>query len=63
MPIPGTTKLERLKENVAAAEVELTAEDLALLRRELDATPVQGERYRPVQGERYRPEHAKRVVE
>lgn len=55
MPIPGTTKLERLKENVAAAEVDLTAEDLALLRRELDATPVQGERYRP--------EHAKRVVE
>lgn len=55
VPIPGTTKLERLKENVAAAEVELTAEDLGLLRRELDATPVQGERYRP--------EHAKRVAE
>ena len=47
--------MERLKENVAAAEVDLTAEDLGLLRRELDATPVQGERYRP--------QHAKRVAE
>ena len=27
-PIPGTTKLHRLDENIAAAEVELTADDL-----------------------------------
>src|SRR5438874_3116024 len=32
VPIPGTTKLHRLEENIAAAEVELTAEDL----REID---------------------------
>ena len=29
MPIPGTRSPERVAENVAAAEVELTAEDLA----------------------------------
>ena len=29
VPIPGTTKLHRLEENIAAADLELTAEDLA----------------------------------
>ena len=28
VPIPGTTKLHRLEENIAAADVELTADDL-----------------------------------
>ena len=32
VPIPGTTKLHRLEENIAAADVELTADDL----REID---------------------------
>jgi aryl-alcohol dehydrogenase-like predicted oxidoreductase len=45
VPIPGTTKLHRLEENIGAASVELTAEDL----REIDSTAsqitVQGERY------------------
>src|SRR5207245_7600823 len=45
VPIPGTTKLERLEENIAAADVELTADDL----RELDVATakitVQGARY------------------
>ena len=36
VPIPGTTKLHRLEENLGAAEVELTAEDL---RRDPDAAP------------------------
>jgi aryl-alcohol dehydrogenase-like predicted oxidoreductase len=44
-PIPGTTKLHRLEENIAAVNVELSADDL----RELDAATskiaVQGERY------------------
>ena len=44
-PIPGTRKLERLKENIGAAEIELTSEDL----REIDAAAatirVQGARY------------------
>jgi len=45
VPIPGTTKLHRLKENLGAAEVELTPDDL----REIDAATsqitVQGARY------------------
>jgi len=45
VPIPGTTKLHRLEENVAAAGVELTADDLA----EIDAAAAeitpQGARY------------------
>jgi aryl-alcohol dehydrogenase-like predicted oxidoreductase len=45
VPIPGTTKLSRLEENIRAAEVELTADDL----REIDAAAakikVEGERY------------------
>lgn len=45
VPIPGTTKLERLEENISAAGVELTAEDL----REIDSASskitVQGARY------------------
>jgi aryl-alcohol dehydrogenase-like predicted oxidoreductase len=31
VPIPGTIKLHRLEENIGAAEVELTADDLAEL--------------------------------
>jgi aryl-alcohol dehydrogenase-like predicted oxidoreductase len=45
VPIPGTTKLERLKENVGAATVELTAEDLRQIADALAAIPVQGDRY------------------
>ena len=45
VPIPGTTKLKRLEENIGAASIELTSDDL----RELDSggakIPVQGERY------------------
>jgi pyridoxine 4-dehydrogenase len=42
-PIPGTTKLHRLEENIAAVEIELTDEDL----RELDEAPLEarGARY------------------
>ena len=28
MPIPGTTKLHRLEENIAAVDIELTPDDL-----------------------------------
>ncbi|MGH9521240.1 MAG: aldo/keto reductase [Terriglobales bacterium] len=45
VPIPGTTKLHRLEENIGAASVELSPGDL----REIESTamkiPVQGERY------------------
>jgi aryl-alcohol dehydrogenase-like predicted oxidoreductase len=45
VPIPGTTKLHRLKENVAAADVALTADDLGEIGAALAAVQVQGDRY------------------
>ena len=45
VPIPGTTKLARLEENLAAAEIELTPEDLQDIQRVLDSVIVHGERY------------------
>jgi len=45
VPIPGTTKVPRLEENLAAAAVELGAEDLRTIRDALAQAPVQGERY------------------
>jgi aryl-alcohol dehydrogenase-like predicted oxidoreductase len=44
-PIPGTSKLHRLEENIAAAAVELTADDLAEIDTALSQVKVQGERY------------------
>jgi aryl-alcohol dehydrogenase-like predicted oxidoreductase len=48
VPIPGTTKPHRLKENLEAANVGLTAKDLADIHAALADIEVQGERY-PVQ--------------
>jgi aryl-alcohol dehydrogenase-like predicted oxidoreductase len=45
VPIPGTTKAHRMSENVAAADVELTASDLREIADVLAQIPVQGERY------------------
>ncbi len=45
VPIPGTTKLHRLKENVGAAAVELTTEDLRRIGDALAQITVQGDRY------------------
>jgi aryl-alcohol dehydrogenase-like predicted oxidoreductase len=45
VPIPGTTKLERLEENLGAADIELTAGDLAEIERTAAAIQVEGERY------------------
>jgi len=47
VPIPGTTKLNRLEENIAAAAVELTADDLREIGNALSHIQVQGERYPP----------------
>jgi len=47
VPIPGTTKLERMKENAGAAAIELTAYDVRQLGEVLSAIPVQGDRYPP----------------
>ncbi len=53
MPIPGTTKLHRLEENLGAVSVELMPDDL----REIDSAASQ---ITP-QGERY-PEHLERMT-
>ena len=45
VPIPGTTKLHRLEENIGAAEIELTAEDLRDIDRAAAGIRVQGARY------------------
>lgn len=47
VPIPGTTKLNRLEENLAAADVALTAQDLAEIAQAAAAIKVEGERYPP----------------
>src|SRR5262249_54189330 len=45
VPIPGTTRVEHLEENVAALEVELTPEDLADLEAVFPAGVAAGDRY------------------
>jgi len=45
VPIPGTTKLHRLEENIGAASVELTADDLGEIETALANITVQGDRY------------------
>ncbi len=45
VPIPGTTKLHRLKENVGASAVELTPSDLRQIEEALAQIKVQGDRY------------------
>ncbi len=44
-PIPGTTKRHRLEENLRAAQLEFTADDLAELERAAAAIPIEGDRY------------------
>lgn len=45
VPIPGTTKLHRLEENIAAASVVLSGEDLDRIDAAAAAIPITGERY------------------
>ena len=47
VPIPGTTKLHRLEENLGAAAVELTPHDLGEIEAALAGIDVQGDRYPP----------------
>ncbi len=44
-PIPGTTKINRLEENTAAANVDLSAQDIQEIDAAFASVPVQGERY------------------
>jgi aryl-alcohol dehydrogenase-like predicted oxidoreductase len=45
VPIPGTTKAHRLEENVAAASIELSPDDLREIESVTSRTPVHGHRY------------------
>jgi aryl-alcohol dehydrogenase-like predicted oxidoreductase len=45
VPIPGTTKLHRLEENIGAAAIELTSDDLRQIDNVASKIAVQGERY------------------
>lgn len=45
VPIPGTTKLHRLEENLGAANIELSAEDLRQIQVALSHIRVEGDRY------------------
>ena len=45
VPIPGTTKLKRLEENIAATEIELAQEDLREIENTASKIDVQGARY------------------
>jgi aryl-alcohol dehydrogenase-like predicted oxidoreductase len=45
VPIPGTTKLKRLEENIGAAAIELTSEDLREIENAASQIKVQGARY------------------
>jgi aryl-alcohol dehydrogenase-like predicted oxidoreductase len=45
VPIPGTTKLKRLEENLGAAEIELTSDDLRDIESAASKINVQGDRY------------------
>jgi len=53
VPIPGTTKLHRLEENLGAADLKLTAADLEQIQAAFSGIEVQGERY---------PEHLMKLV-
>lgn len=46
-PIPGTTKIPRLEENLAAADIQLAPDDLRTIAEDFDALKVQGARYPP----------------
>ena len=47
VPIPGTTKLHRLEENIGAAKVELSETDLHEIRQAAEQIAVEGDRYTP----------------
>jgi len=47
VPIPGTTKLSRLEENLGGANIELTAEDVRALEEASSKVKIEGARYSP----------------
>jgi aryl-alcohol dehydrogenase-like predicted oxidoreductase len=53
VPIPGTTKLHRLEENIGAAAIELTADDLSQIEAAAAKITAEGDRY---------PEHLEKMT-
>jgi aryl-alcohol dehydrogenase-like predicted oxidoreductase len=53
VPIPGTTKLHRLEENIGAAAIELTSDDLREIENVASQIKVEGARY---------PEHLEKMA-
>jgi aryl-alcohol dehydrogenase-like predicted oxidoreductase len=49
VPIPGTTKLHRLEENIGAASVELSADDVRQIEQAASHIEPEGDRYAPAQ--------------
>ena len=47
VPIPGTTKLHRLEENLGAAGIDLSEADLHEIRHAAEQIPIEGDRYTP----------------
>jgi aryl-alcohol dehydrogenase-like predicted oxidoreductase len=54
VPIPGTTKLNRLEENIAAASIELTPDDLRSIDTAASQITVAGDRYPQAEADRTR---------
>ena len=54
VPIPGTTKLHRLEENLGGASVQLSTDEVGQLTEAASAIPIQGERY---------PESSQRMID
>jgi len=53
VPIPGTTKLHRLEENLGAVDIVLTSEDLAQIEDAASQIKIEGARY---------PEHIQKLA-
>ena len=53
VPIPGTTKLQRLAENIGGASLELTPHDLCEINSSSDKMTLEGARY---------PEHLQKLI-
>jgi len=45
VPIPGSRKLSRLEENMGSADIELTEQDLTIIREAVERIAVVGDRY------------------
>jgi aryl-alcohol dehydrogenase-like predicted oxidoreductase len=52
VPIPGTTRLDRLDENIGAAAIDLTPEDVGHMDAAASKITIEGDRYPPAEAER-----------